>query len=314
LGQLRQKLLAARERRIRPLRDEKILTAWNGLMIAAFAQAAQVLGPEYLPPARRAALYLWNVLRSPEGRLYRTTSPGAAPKLKGYLEDYSCFIDALITLYETDFDPAWLGSALELADVMVADFWDDSEGGFFFVAHDHEPLVVRSKEPRDGATPSGNSMAVMALLRLGKLAGRRDLWEKAERTLQLFRAEMESVPMAFGQMLVALDFYLGPVSEIAIVGSSWDPETQAVLRHLQQRFWPNKVLAFRDTAADQNRQEQVVRLLPWLEGKTALEGRVTTYICRDFTCAAPLVGLEALQQAEAADYSPQASRSTSSET
>ena len=279
------KLFAARSKRVWPGRDEKILTAWNGLMIAAFAQAAQVFDkPEYTQAAVQAADFLLTRMRTPEGRLLRTTGAGAVPKLNGYLEDYAYVIDALVSLYETTFEPRWLQSAQELAQVMVDQFWDEHEGGFFFTGKDHEALIARTKDPHDNAMPSGNSMAVTGLLRLYKLTGARVWLDKAEKTLELYRGLLTESPMAAGQMLIALDFHLGPVQEFAIIGDG--PE--AVLTLLRQGFRPRKVVAWKGSQSDDG-------TIPLLDGKAA-QGGVTTYICQEFTCQAPVVGAEALRK------------------
>jgi uncharacterized protein YyaL (SSP411 family) len=310
----REKLLAVREQRVRPGRDDKMLTAWNGLMINAFALAAQVLDPRYAGPARRAAEFVLNKLRAPDGRLLRTVSPGGQPKLNGYLEDYTFFIDSLVSLYEADFDPIWLERALELTDLVVAEFWDETEGGFFFVGKSHEPMIIQDKAPHDGSVPSGNSMAAIALLRLARLTGRGDLAERAVRTIQLVRSGLEATPTAFGQMLVALDYHLGPVEEFAVVGDAAAKDTQEALRLVRQGFRPNKVVAFLDSTLPTAERERLTRLIPLLAGKDSVGGEVTTYVCRDFACAAPLVGLEAMRAAGRKDYSPQTSPMTSSET
>ncbi len=282
----KKKLFSVRSRRVWPARDEKILTAWNALMIAAFAQAAQVLGkPEYTQTAVHAAEFLLTHMRTPQGRLLRTTGAGAPPKLNGYLEDYAYLIDALISLYETTFEPRWLKAAQELATVMIEQFWDDAEGGFFFTGKDHEALIARTKDPHDNATPSGNSMAVSGLLRLHKLTDQREWLDKAEKTLELYRGLLSSAPMAVGQMLIALDFHLGPVKEFAVVGD--EERAHEALAILRQGFRPHKVIAWKkpDDAAND---------VPLLQGKTG-QGEVTTYICQDFSCQAPIVGIEALR-------------------
>jgi uncharacterized protein YyaL (SSP411 family) len=288
LQECRTLLLDARSRRVSPGRDEKVLTSWNGLMIDTFAQAAGVLGnPEYATAATRAADFLLTRMRTPDGRLLRTASAGTPPKLNAYLEDYSFLANALVSLYETTFEPRWIESALALARVMIEEFWDSGEGGFYYTGKRHEALIARTKDPHDNATPSGNSMAVTALLRLAKLTGRKDLLEKAEATLRLFRGLMASAPMAVGQMLAALDFYLGPVQEFAIVGDPRAHETKRVLQAIRAGLRPNKVVAMKTGQPGED-------LLPLLAGKTST-GPVTTYICRDFTCQAPLVGAAAFQ-------------------
>ena len=286
------KLLTARSRRIWPGRDEKILTSWNALMISAFAKAAQVLEePDYAQAAVRAADFLLTTMRREDGRLYRTTFAGMTPKLNAYLEDYAYLIDALVTLYETTFEPRWIASALSLSKVMIEQFWDDAEGGFFYTGKDHESLIARNKDPHDNATPSGNSMAVSGLLRLAKLTGNADLFDKATRTLQLFRGLMTRSAMAAGQMLNALDFYLGPVQEIAVVGQATHPEVIEVLRHLRYPFRPHQVVVWK---ASGETSKELAEMLPLLKDRGSL-GPVTTYVCENFTCAAPVVGSQALR-------------------
>jgi uncharacterized protein YyaL (SSP411 family) len=290
----KRKLYEVRSRRIWPGRDEKVLTSWNGLMIAAFAQAGQVLErPEYIEAASRAADFILTRMRTPQGRLFRTYGAGSKPKLNAYLEDYSFLIDALVCLYEATFEPRWIETALELADVLNEQFWDPAEGGFFYTAQDHEQLIARTKDPHDSSIPSGNSMAVTAYLRLAKLTGRKELLDKATRTLQLFRGLLSSNPLAGGQMLIAVDFYLGPVQEFAVVGDPDAADTRRVLGMIRQQFRPNKVVALRPSLGV---PEEVEMLLPLLAGKTP-DRAVTTYICRDFACQAPLVGAEAVEKA-----------------
>ena len=284
----RRKLLEVRNRRIWPGRDEKVLTAWNGLMIGAFALAAQTLDePRYAAVAAKAADFILTKMRTSDGKLYRTYGAGSTPKLNAYLEDYAFLIDALVTLYEATFEARWVQEALRLADVMIDQFWDTAEGGFFYTGRDHEALIARNKDPHDNAIPSGNSMAVTGLLRLVKLTGRTDLQEKAEATLQLYRGLLASHPTAAGQMLVALDFQLGPVDEIAIVGDPASEETRRVLRALRSGFRPHRVVALK--VADDAAME---KLIPLLADKPA-SGATMTYICRDFACQAPLVGAAA---------------------
>jgi uncharacterized protein YyaL (SSP411 family) len=291
LDEARAKLLVVRSKRVWPGRDEKILTAWNGLMLAAFAEAGRVLEqPRYTEAAVRAADFLWTTMRSSTGRLFRTTSTGSSPKLNAYLEDYAFLINALVSVYEATFALRWLEAALTLSDVMIDQFWDDADAAFFFTGKDHEALIARVKDLHDSSTPSGNSMAVTALLRLAKLTGRADLAEKAEKTLRAIHGLMEKSPMAVGQMLIALDFLIGPVQEFAIVGDPAGTETQSVLRAIFTGFRPNKVVAQKSPAGT---EDQTVGLL---KDKPA-QGAVTTYICENFSCKAPLVGPEALEKA-----------------
>jgi uncharacterized protein YyaL (SSP411 family) len=289
LAEARRRLYEVRRRRAWPGRDEKVLTAWNGLMINAYAQAAQVLDrPDYADAAARAADFILTHMRGPDGRLFRTYGSGAQAKLNAYLEDYSYLIDALVSLYEATFEPRWIEAALDLARVMVEQFWDAEQGGFFYTGRDHEALIARSKDPQDSSVPSGNAMAVTALLRLAKLTGRPELLQKAEATFRLFRGVMAGAPMAAGQILIALDFYLGPVQEFAVVGDPAAAETRRVLRAIFGGFRPDKVVALQTQGAE--------KVIPLLEDKPAT-GPVTTYICQDFACQAPLVGAAAAEAA-----------------
>jgi uncharacterized protein YyaL (SSP411 family) len=290
LQRSKARLFEVRSQRIWPGRDEKILTAWNGLMIAAFAKAAQVLeNSAYAEAATRAADFLLTKMRGPDGRLLRTTFAGATPKLNAYLEDYAYLADALVTLYETTFDARWIEAALALVRVMIDQCWDEADGGFYFTGKDHETLIARNKDPHDNATPSGNSMAVSALLRLAKLTGDAELLAKAVRTLDLFSGLMARAPMAAGQMLNALDFYLGPVQEIAVIGEQSNTEVIDVLRQLRRPFRPHQVVAWASGMPTSTS-------LPILKDRPA-HGAVTTYVCENFTCQAPIVGAKKLTEA-----------------
>ncbi len=294
LASVKSKLYEVRSKRVWPGRDEKILTAWNALMIAPFAAAGVEFGHEYyLMAAIDAADFVLNNMRTPDGRLYRTAGVGQPPKLNGYLEDYAFLADALVTLYESTFDPKALAAAVELAEAMLKHFADPNGPGFFFTADDHEQLIARTKDLHDGSTPSGNAMAVTALLRLAALTGRRDLAEPAERALKGYRETMADHPAASGQMLVALDFYLGPVQQIAVVGSESDEGTRRALAAIRRAFGPRRVIAFHDPATGTPPKE----LTTLFAGKEAVGGAVTVYVCENFACQAPLVGAEAVESA-----------------
>jgi uncharacterized protein YyaL (SSP411 family) len=292
LERCRRRLFEVRSKRVRPGLDDKALTAWNGLMIAALARAAQALdAPAYVAPAVRAAEFILKHMRTPEGRLLRTWSPGHAAKLNAYLEDYSFFLDALVSLYEATFDTRWVEEAGRLTQVMMEQFDDPETGGFFFTGRDHETLIARGKDTQDNATPSGASMAATALLRLAKLTGRADLWRRAEAALQAARGLLQGHPLAAGQMLIALDFYLGPVDEIAVIGDPSAAETKRVLRAVRGGFRPHQVTALQAPSASES-----AKTVPLLAEKIAL-GAVTTYVCRDFACQAPLVGADEVLKA-----------------
>jgi hypothetical protein len=263
------------------------------MMIDALAAASAVLSEDrYREAAERAARFLLQTMRSPEGRLWRTYNNGSA-RLNAYLEDYAYLANALVTVYEATFDPAWITRALEIVDTMIERFWDETDGGFFYTSSDHETLIARGKDPHDNAIPSGNSMAVTALARLGKLTGRSELIEKVDATLAAFRSVMTQSAMASAQMLIGLGVHLGPTYEFALVGDPASEETKAALRAIHQRFVPNKVLAMRRPGD----AEETGRLIPLLADKPSQPGGPTLYVCHNFTCENPAVGLDSITAA-----------------
>ncbi|MBA2449760.1 MAG: thioredoxin domain-containing protein, partial [Chloroflexi bacterium] len=224
----RQALFAAREGRVKPARDDKVLTAWNGLMLRAFAEAAVALDRvDYREVAVTNAEFVTQNLRS-DGKLLRTWKDGRA-KLNGYLEDYACYADGLVSLYEATFDPRWLAEARTIADVLLEQFEDEAQGGFFDTGKDHERLVSRPKDVFDNATPSGNSVAAEGLLRLALLTGDERYRAAAERVLRLLGGVATEHPAAFGRLLCGLDFYLGSPKEIAVIGNLDSPDARALL-------------------------------------------------------------------------------------
>ncbi len=286
----RAKLLAERERRVHPALDDKVLVAWNGLMIDALAQAAGVMDePRYLAAAARSAGFILSQMRQSDGRLLHSWRQGKA-KLAAYLDDYSCLANALVSLYEADFDERWIDAAIELTDQMLALFHDPAQGGFFFTAKDHETLITRPKDLYDNAVPSGNSMAAMVLLRLGKLTGREDYLSAAESTLRAAVALMQQAPRGTGQMLLTLDFFLGPTPEIVVVGDLRQAATAAVLADLRHRFLPNKLLACR--RADRITEgSKALALL--FAGKNVGSAEPAVFVCEHFACQKPVLGKDA---------------------
>jgi len=272
----RKALFEAREARPKPGRDEKVLTSWNGLMLRSFAEAANALDREdYRRVAvRNAEFLLSNLCRN--GSLLRSFKDGRA-RFNGYLEDYACLIDALISLYEATFDPRWIGEAGKFAERMVSKFWDPRDKGFFFTADDHEPLIHRPKEFQDNATPSGNSVAAFALLRLWKLTGDERWPQYATAVLERVAELLPRHPSAFPHLLCALDFFLGKPKEIAIVGDPADARTRELLQEVLHVYLPNKVVAC-GTGSD-----------PFLlKDKPQVNGQATAYLCRNFTCLQPV--------------------------
>ena len=279
----RRRLFEAREGRVRPGRDDKVQTSWNGLMLSSFARAYAILGEQrYRIVAERSAAFIFDRLLK-DGRLLHIYKDGQA-RFNGYLDDYSFFICGLIDLYEATFDVGWLRRALDLNGVMLGQFWDEADGGFFFTGKDHEKLLVRSKNPYDNAIPSGNSAAAHALLRLSALTGREDLRERGGSALRVFRDFMAEAPGGFAHALCALDFYLERPKEIALVGRKDGEDTKRLLATVYGRFLPNKVVCLLDPADG----TEVGDLASLLKGKTQKEGRATAYVCQNFTCSAPV--------------------------
>ena len=284
----RRSLFAAREARVHPGRDEKILTAWNGLMLHSFAAAASILGrTDYAGVAQRNARFLLETLRQ-NGRLLRTYKDGRA-RLNAYLEDYAYLAQGLLALYEADFDRRWLDEAVALARVMLEQFWDGERGGFYDTSADHEALVARPKEVLDNATPSGNAVATEVLLRLAVLTGDRSWEERAVETLRGLAPLIERYPTAFGRALCALDFHLGPVQEIAIVGDPGAAGTQDLLAVVHKRYMPNKVVALARPG-----DATAAAGLPLLAERALLGGRATAYVCQNYVCQLPVTAPEAL--------------------
>jgi uncharacterized protein YyaL (SSP411 family) len=282
LVEVRRTLFEVRSKRVWPGRDEKILTSWNGLMIAAFAKAAAALNrADYAIAATLAAHYVLTTMRQMDGRLFRTTAVGSSPKIDAYLEDYAFLIDALVELYQATCDIRWVRTAEELAGIMV-DRFADPAGGFFTTPAGQCDLIMRLKDRHDGSTPSGNAMAITGLLKLAELTGNSRWRDEADRGLRAMRGVLHDAPLAAGQLLIALDYALGPIEEVAIVGEL--EAAKPVLRAAREPFRPRRVIAFRETAGESP--------LPLLADKPA-SGPVATYICRNYACQAPILGVDA---------------------
>jgi uncharacterized protein len=275
LARIRERLLAARSDRVRPGLDDKRLTAWNALMISALAEAgAAMQRSDYLAAAVGCASFLLGERRDADGRLLRT------PLIGAFLDDHAFLLEALITLYETTFDPRWYREAVSLADALIARFSDSERGGFFTTPDDHEPLPARRKDLEDSPIPSGSSSAAFGLLRLALLSGEGKYERHALGVLRLMFEIAPRHPHAFGHLLRALDFYLAPVREVAIVG----PSTEALVRVVRDSYRPHLVVA--GGPADG---------VPLLEGREPVEGRAAAYVCEHFICKAPVTAPDELE-------------------
>ncbi len=280
----RRKLFEARRGRVHPGRDEKVLTSWNGLMLAAFAEAARVFGrADYRQIAERNAGFVLRELRSDGWRLLHSWKDGRA-RFNGYLEDYAFFVEGLLALYQTTFEPRWYQAARDLAETMVARF-SAPDGGFFDTSDDHEQLVTRPRDLQDNATPSGNGMAATVLLKLAGLAAEPRFAELAEAALAPLQQLMARFPLGFAQWLQALNYALERPREIAIVGDLDAPDTQALLAVARDGYRPHQVVAAGGPEAG----------VPLLAGRSALDGRPAAYVCRDSACLVPVTQPEELK-------------------
>ncbi|MFQ5688224.1 MAG: thioredoxin domain-containing protein [Candidatus Scalindua sp.] len=285
----RQKLFTARNKRIHPHKDDKILTDWNGLMIAALAKGAQVCNePEYADAAKRAADFILTDMRRQDGRILHRYRDGHAAILAN-VDDYAFLIWGLLEFYETTFDVHHLQTALDLNNEMIKHFWDEQNGGFYFTADDAEELIVRQKEIYDGAIPSGNSVAVLNLLRLARITADSDLEDKANKIMLAFSEDVKSVPSGYTQMMVGLGFGIGPSYEIVIVGNPQAKDTKEMLGSLRKHFIPNKVVLLRPS--DQE-EPDIIRLAKFTEYQSSLDGKATAYVCLDYACKMPTTDTE----------------------
>ncbi|NLJ33455.1 MAG: thioredoxin domain-containing protein [Firmicutes bacterium] len=279
-----QKLFAAREGRSHPHRDDKVLTSWNGLMIAALAMGARILAePEYLRAARKALDFIRNHLHDQDGRLLARYRDGDAAH-PAYLDDHATLIWALLELYQADPCPSYLRWALSLQEELDHLFWDEEDGGYFFSGSDGEELFVRSKAIHDGAMPSGNSMAALNLTRLGRLTGREEYLHRADRLLQAFSQSISHYPAGYTFSLLSLHQLLFPGREIVVVTPPTDGEMREQLTSLGQIFAPTTTLLY---LGGENGGEELKTIAPFVGKMTPLDGKVTYYICEDFTCRQP---------------------------
>jgi hypothetical protein len=284
LAEGRRALFAARERRPRPFRDEKVLTGWNALMISACARAAQVLeDAPALAAAGQGAAFLMKELRR-DGRLFAAFADGRAA-IPGYLDDYAFLVQALLDLFETTFDRAHLAAALDLAEAMLDLFWDGGAGGFYFTGRDHERLMVRPKSSQDHAIPSGAAVAAMDLLRLHYLTGRAAYRERVERLFGAFGKAMERNPFGFAGLLLALEFHRDTPRQIVIVGEPAAADTRDLLRAAHRAFVPHRVLVAARPGEDLPALPHVGELQVGREGPA---GRASATVCHRFACSLPV--------------------------
>ncbi|MDY6972143.1 MAG: thioredoxin domain-containing protein [Thermodesulfobacteriota bacterium] len=284
LRHAREILFDIRKKRVHPLKDDKILTSWNGLMIAAFAKGYQALGDQsYAHAARKAVDFVLKNLRSPEGRILRRyrLKEAAYP---GYLDDYAFFVWGLIELYEATFEVTLLEEAVAINNAMFDIFWDQEGGGFFFTGKGNETLITRAKEIYDGALPSGNSVAASNFVRLSRMTGDVSLEKKAEQLTRSFSNEVFRYPMAYTQLLLAVDFMVGPSKEIVIAGDPGHESTKAMVNAVHKKFLPNKVLLLRSNGVE---GERLAALSSFVKPMVPIDRKATAYVCERYACKTP---------------------------
>jgi uncharacterized protein YyaL (SSP411 family) len=288
LARIKRRLHEVREERERPGRDEKVITGWNGLMLRALADGSRVLDrDDFRDVAVRNAEFVLEHLQR-DGRLLRSWKSGDA-RISGFLEDYAFFIDGLLALYRSTLDTRWLDEALRLADLMLAEFGDPDGAGFYDTSVTHETPVARPRDLHDGATPAGNSVAADVLLRLGAMTGSDDYSGRASELLRTMASTMREHPLAAGRYLSAVDFYLGPVKEVALAGDRESSELQALLDALYDQFQPNLIAGYVDEV-----RGDLAERLPFLQDRPPREGRATAYVCEHFACLPPVHEPDAL--------------------
>ena len=286
VAQWREKLLEVRSKRVHPGLDDKVLTGWNGLIIASLAKGARVLDePKYAEAAAKAADFILAHMRK-DGRLLRTYREGKS-HLTAYLSDYAFFVEGLLNLYEATFERRWLDEALALTETSIKYYYDEKNGAFFFTASDAEELLARSKSPHDGAIPSGNSVHALNLLRLSVLFNKTELREKAESIFEAFGEDVLARPGAFERLMCAADFYFDTPKEIALIGDPAAADTKKLMRTVYDRYLPNKVVVGAPGVLEKSE-------IPLLVGKSRREGKATAYVCEDYRCRLPVTTSEAL--------------------
>ncbi len=294
LTRSKQLLFLHRQRRPRPHLDDKVLTDWNGLMISAFALGGRVLDEsKYTDIAEAAAKFVLSKLLKPDGELlHRYRDQEAA--IRGTLTDYAFLTQGLLDLYPATLNVTYLTQAIALTHRQVTLFWDAAAGGFFMTAQNAEPLIIRQKEVYDGALPSGNSVAALNLLRLYALTLNSFWRDKADATLEAFAAPVRQHPAGYGQMLMALDYKLGPSREIVLSAKDMNPEVRTWWHFLMTGFFPRTEFLFYDLSAQGS--ASLVSLAPFVKDQPPLEGRPTVYVCENHVCQLPVQGLEKLRQ------------------
>ena len=292
LAQSRQKLFAIRAQRPRPHLDDKIIAAWNGLMISAFARAAQVLDDSrYLEVATRAANFLRSDLYDSSSKILYRNYRGSRSGVEGFADDYAFVVQGLLDLYEASFNVEWLKFAIELQATQDRLFFDEKNGGYFSSSGKDASVFLRMKDDNDGAEPAASSIAALNLLRLSQMYDDPKMAERAKKTIDAFATILLQFPSGMPQMLVAVENSLGKPRQIVIAGKKDSPETKALLKEVHRHFLPNTIVILADANEGQKylgERNEAVRAMSLVEGKPAV------YVCENFTCKAPVTDLKKL--------------------
>jgi uncharacterized protein YyaL (SSP411 family) len=294
LARSREKLLSIRTKRPRPHLDDKIISAWNGLMISAYARGAQVLNePRYLESAVRAAKFVRSQLWDEKNKILYRTYRGGRGTVEGFADDYAFVIQGMVDLYEASFDVEWLKFAIELQETQDRLFFDEENGGYFSTSGRDKSVVLRMKDDNDSAEPAASSVAALNLLRLAQFRDQKQLEARGKKTIRAFSATISRFPSAMPQLLAALDFSLRKPRQIVIAGKPDAPETKALLAEVHRHFLPNKILLLADGGDGQKylgEKNEALRSMLVLNGKPA------AYVCENFACQAPVIDPDDLRK------------------
>jgi len=293
LETIRKKIFQIRKKRVHPEKDDKILTDWNGLMIAALAKAFQVFNnKDYTEKAEKALNFILNHMFKKNGSLLHSYRHGEA-KITGYADDYSFLVWGLIELYHVTFNPKYLKFAIDLNNYLLNHFWDKTNGGLFFTSDTNEKLLTRTKEVYDGAVPSANSVTMYNLIRLARITGKMDLEEKAKQIGKTFSIQISKITYGYTQMMVGLDFAIGPSFEIVIVGDKDKQETQKIIQSIYSIYLPNKVIILKEPDIKNSLIEE---LIPFIKDYNQIKNKVTIYICKNQICQLPITDIEKMKE------------------
>jgi len=294
LEKIRKKLFQTRKKRIHPEKDDKILTDWNGLMMAALAKAAQVFNnKDYALKAEKTLNFILKNMMQKSGGLVHRYRKGEA-KIPGYADDYTFLILGIIELYQVTFNPKYLQISLDLNNYLINHFWDKTNGGLFFTSDTNEKLLTRIKEIYDGAIPSANSVTMYNLIRLARITGNTDLEQKAKQIGKTFSNQITKMPTGYTQMMASLDFAIGPSFEIVIVGNKDKKDTQKIIQNINSIYLPNKVVILKEPDL---KDLLIEELVPFIKDYSQIKNQATIYVCKNQQCQLPITNIEKMATA-----------------